>query len=238
MDSRQKQLISIAEKMQNYLDFLSGIGVRGVDCSERTLEILGSWGRKGAGGGESLLRINSEVKACRRCSLAGAEAGPVPGTGSRGARLMFVRAFPGPEDRFSGGPYSGKAGEMLVRMIKAMGMDTEEVYTSFAVKCTPAGEGGPGIREIKACSSFLKREIDAVGPEIVCPLGQIPLKSVLGGDGGFEDHRGRFHEYRGALLTATYSPEYLVSNPAAKRGAWNDLKKIMSEMKRKKKEES
>lgn len=228
-----ESLEEIAARIQDHLAYLRRLGVYGVDCSETALGRLEKWGKAPASSEaeapeKRLAEVFSRIRGCRGCEWAGPEADPVCGAGNPRAWLMFVGGFPEPEDAEQGEPFRGGAGELLSRMIKAMSFSRDSVYISHALKCLPPAGGSPPYGSIEACSRFLREEIAAVSPLVVCTLGDTALQALLGEAGSLAELRGRFQRYREAFVMPTHSPGYLLAHPAAKREAWHDLQQIMA----------
>ena len=147
------------------------------------------------------------------------------------AQLIFVGGTPEPEDIKTGKPYSGKAGELLNKIISAMKMTRKEIFIPHAVKCGLTDKMHPNLKNIAACRYYLIREIKAIKkPVIVCAFGEIATSSILETSVPLSRLRGRFHDYHGMRVMPTYSPEYLLEHPDAKRMVWEDIKQVMGEL--------
>ncbi|MCX8039687.1 MAG: uracil-DNA glycosylase, partial [Planctomycetota bacterium] len=151
----------------------------------------------------------------------------VPGEGSPAAELVFVGEGPGADEDASGRPFVGAAGQLLDRMIQAMGLRRDEVYICNAVKCRPPGNRAPLDDELAACRPFLEAQLAIIRPRVICLLGATPLKSLLGLQ-GVGKARGQRWDWQGIPVIATYHPAYLLRNPAAKKPAWEDLKAVLA----------
>jgi DNA polymerase len=145
---------------------------------------------------------------------------------------MFIGEAPGREEDAQGAPFVGAAGQLLTRMIAAMGLTREEVYICNIIKCRPPDNRNPAVDEIEACEPFLRRQIDVIGPRIIITLGNFAAKTLLRTETGITRLRGRFYTYHGIPLMPTYHPAYLLRNPAQKRPVWQDLQAVMAEMDR------
>jgi DNA polymerase len=125
----------------------------------------------------------------------------------------------------------GKAGQLLDRMIAAMGFDREEVYVMNIVKCRPPDNRKPHPREMTACSGFLHRQLELLQPEIIVALGATAVEGLVGQSGGITRIRGKFRLYQGRIaVMPTFHPAYLLRNPSAKRDVWNDLRQVVQHM--------
>lgn len=127
-----------------------------------------------------LTAIREEIGDCRRCPLSSGRKTIVFGEGSPGARLMFVGEGPGADEDREGRPFVGRAGQLLNRMINAMGLDRSQVYIANVVKCRPPGNRDPEAVEIQTCLPFLEAQIKAISPEVIVGLGRIAVGSLLG----------------------------------------------------------
>jgi uracil-DNA glycosylase family 4 len=180
----------------------------------------------------SLEEVRAELGECQRCRLAGKRHNIVFGEGSPDADLMFIGEAPGHDEDAKGRPFVGPAGQLLTKMILAMGLEREEVYIGNIIKCRPPGNRDPSPDEIDACEPFLRRQIDAIGPRMIIALGNAAAKTLLRTDTGISQLRGRFHTYHGIPLMPTFHPAFLLRNPERKRPVWEDLKMVMAEMDR------
>jgi uracil-DNA glycosylase len=183
-------------------------------------------------GGPSLAQIREEVGDCQRCKLAGKRTTIVFGVGSEEAPLMFVGEAPGADEDRLGEPFVGKAGQLLDRMIEAMGWTRATVYIANTLMCRPPGNRNPEPDETAACQPFLHAKLAAIRPRVIVALGRPAANLLLGTDAPISALRGRFHEYRGTRLMPTFHPAYLLRQPDRKRDAWHDLKLVIAELER------
>lgn len=230
MNEKPENVSAITRQIQRHLAYLSGLGLKGVDCRRETLDRIAEWGRPPLPADESAADIAAELKHCQKCGLAGLTTQAVAGCGDPAARLMVIGAWPEPEDGMAGRPFSGRDGELLSRMLKAMDLSRDAVYISYALKCPPPSAHPPQARDLEACRLFLYREIAVVRPEIICTLGDAALQALLGDNALCAKDRGRFHEFKGIALMPTYSPAYLLANPSAKRETWDDMKQVIARL--------
>ena len=168
---------------------------------------------------------------CQRCRLARTRTHLVFGTGNPKARLVFVGEGPGEEEDRRGEPFVGKAGQLLDRMIAAMGLSRPAVYIANVVKCRPPGNRTPMEDEVEACKPFLAMQLAVIRPEAIVALGSVAAQTLLQTQASISSLRGRFHTYEGIPVMPTYHPAYLLRHPEAKRGAWEDLQKVMARLK-------
>ena len=178
--------------------------------------------------GDTLLRIREDIGDCTRCKLHKGRTKIVFGTGNANADLMFVGEGPGRDEDLSGEPFVGRAGKLLTDMIKAMGLQREDVYIANVVKCRPPENRLPEKDEITTCSPFLMRQIDTIKPKVICTLGSCSAQTLLQTTQGISKFRGEWFDFRGAKLMPTYHPAYLLRNPGAKPEVWKDLQKVMA----------
>jgi len=170
--------------------------------------------------------LREMLRDCTRCNLHQKRNRIVFGQGNPHARLMFIGEGPGAEEDRQGLPFVGRAGQLLTRIIAAIGLKREEVYITNIVKCRPPGNRDPRPDEIITCLPFLKQQIRLIRPSILCTLGSPATKTVLQTDAPISRLRGRFHEMDGIPVMPTYHPAYLLRNPAQKRPVWEDMQKV------------
>jgi len=179
----------------------------------------------------ALEAIRADIGDCTRCPLAyGGRHKIVFADGDPNARLMFVGEGPGADEDASGLPFVGKAGQLLNNMIKAMGLQREEVYIANIVKCRPPGNRTPEPIEANTCSPFLLRQIDIVRPQVIVALGGTAATYLLGVKQSLSSLRGHWYSTRGAKLAVTYHPAFLLRDPRQKGEAWKDLQMVMEEL--------
>ena len=168
--------------------------------------------------------IGPDCRRCKLCTLGRSQI--VFGVGHPKARLMFVGEAPGEEEDKRGEPFVGRAGQLLTKIIEAIGLTRDQVYIANVIKCRPPGNRNPEPDEVAQCEPFLFRQIDAIQPRVIVPLGKFAAQSLLKTMDPITRLRGRQFEYRGAVLIPTFHPAYLLRNPSAKREVWEDMKKV------------
>jgi len=176
---------------------------------------------------ESLEDIWRDIGECTRCALCAGRTQVVNTHGNPKARLMFVGEAPGAEEDAQGKPFVGRAGQLLTKMIEAMGLKREEVIIGNVNRCRPPGNRQPTLEEAAICRPFLFREIAAVRPEVIVVMGNTALRNLLEIKAGISSVRGRFQDYQGIKVMPTFHPAYLLRDPSKKRETWEDLKKVM-----------
>ncbi len=180
------------------------------------------------GGDEGGLEtVRADLGDCRRCPLGGLRRRLVFGEGNARADLVFVGEAPGADEDEQGRPFVGRAGQLLTKIIAAMGLKREEVYICNILKCRPPGNRNPLPDEIAACEPFLIRQLEAIRPRVICALGSFAARALLKSEAPISVLRGRFHRYQGIALMPTYHPAYLLRNPGAKKQVWEDVQSIM-----------
>ena len=175
---------------------------------------------------EGLNDIRLELGECHRCQLGSGRTNLVFGVGNPKARLVFVGEAPGRDEDLQGEPFVGKAGQLLTKMIEAMGFSRSEVYIANVVKCRPPENRDPEPEEIEACEPFLKAQIDAIRPKVIVTLGRTPTDHFVPGREGMTSRRGRFGSYLGIPVMPTFHPSYLIRNEGnreLRRMVWEDI---------------
>jgi uracil-DNA glycosylase family 4 len=186
----------------------------------------------------ALKLIREDLGDCTRCKLHKGRTKIVFGVGNPYAELMFVGEGPGADEDAQGEPFVGRAGQLLNNMIKAMGLQREEVYIANIVKCRPPGNRTPEPDECETCSPFLMRQIAAIRPKVVVALGATAAKNLLAMNSSLGELRGHWYDFKpagvradpswpGARLAVTYHPAYLLRDPRQKGEAWKDLQMVM-----------
>ena len=175
---------------------------------------------------ETFEQIHADVGDCTRCPLHLERTHVVHTEGNRKARLMFVGEAPGADEDVQARPFVGRAGQLLTKIIEAIGLKREEVLIGNVNRCRPPGNRAPMPDEAATCKPFLEREIAVVQPEVIVVLGNTALKNLLDSREGITRARGRFHEYKGIKVMPTFHPAYLLRDPSKKRETWEDLKQV------------
>lgn len=183
---------------------------------------------------EKLDFLKNYLGDCHRCALHQGRTQVVFGDGNPKARLMFIGEGPGKEEDRQGVPFVGVAGDLLNQMIAAMGFQREDVYVASVVKCRSAENRNPAAGEVRECSPFLLKQIEAVQPEVIVALGGLAAQTLLGDSSNFTQLRGRWHAWKEIPVMPTYNPNSLLRNERLKRDAWNDLQLVMARLGEKK----
>src|SRR3954465_3061220 len=176
---------------------------------------------------EALAGIRQELGECTRCKLhALGRTQIVFGVGNPHADLMFAGEAPGHDEDEQGIPFVGRAGQLLTKIIEAIGLTREDVYIANVIKCRPPQNRNPEQDEVETCEPFLFQQIDIIKPKVIVALGKFGAQTLLRTLDPISRLRGRVYDYRGAKLIPTFHPAYLLRNPPAKREVWEDMKLV------------
>ena len=176
---------------------------------------------------DALRAIRDEIGDCTRCKLHTlGRTQIVFGVGSPSADLMFVGEAPGADEDIQGVPFVGRAGQLLTKIIEAIGLTREDVYIANVIKCRPPGNRNPDPDEVDRCEPFLFQQIDRIQPKVIVALGTFAAKALLKTQDPISRLRGRIYDYRGAKLVPTFHPAFLLRSPDRKRDVWEDMKKV------------
>jgi DNA polymerase len=178
-----------------------------------------------------LEKLAQEVIQCKQCPLYKTRKKPVFGEGNPQAKLVFVGEAPGKEEDLQGLPFVGMAGQLLTKIIEAMGFKRKDVYICNVLKCRPPQNRNPLPSEIIACQDYLRQQLEIISPKIVCCLGRYACNFLSKEDVSITKLRGKFQEFNGMKIMPTFHPAYLLRNPSAKHLVWQDMQKIMAELK-------
>ena len=177
----------------------------------------------------ALKAIRDDLGDCTRCKLHTlGRKQIVYGVGNPNADLMFVGEAPGADEDVQGEPFVGRAGQLLTKIIEAIGLTRADVYIANVIKCRPPGNRNPELDEVEQCEPFLFRQIDTIKPKVIVALGKFAAQCLLRTTDPITRLRGREFKYRDAILIPTYHPAYLLRTPSAKRDVWDDMKKVRS----------
>jgi uracil-DNA glycosylase len=192
-----------------------------------------------------LQHLREKIGDCTRCRLHQGRTHLVFGVGNPKAELMFVGEGPGRDEDLQGEPFVGRAGQLLTKIIEAMGLKRNDVYIANVVKCRPPENRNPAPDEIATCSPFLLEQIEIIKPKVIVCLGNFAAQTILGTQQTITGLRGRLHRWpspiqqemlhtripaESILLMPTYHPAYLLRNPNMKKPVWEDMKIVMQEL--------
>ncbi len=214
----KQELSSIIKDLKAYVGSEKACGIEMLTVSRKP--------RRGNGGG-LIDAVKQEVLSCRACPLHRTKKNYVFSDGDPRARLMFVGEAPGEDEDIQGKPFVGRAGQLLTKMIEAMGLKRQEVYICNVLKCRPPNNRSPQPEEVSACKGFLLRQIDIISPKVICCLGKHAAQALLDMEVPITKMRGKEMDFNGRIMVPTYHPAYLLRNPSAKKDVWEDLKKVM-----------
>ena len=191
----------------------------------------------------ALRLIREDLGDCTRCPLhKQGRKQIVFGVGNPEADLMFIGEAPGADEDIQGEPFVGRAGQLLTNMIKAMGLEREQVYIANIIKCRPPNNRTPERDECETCSPFLMRQIATIKPKVIVALGAVAAKTLLAINDSMSNLRGHWYDFKptgvrsndpawnGAKLAVTYHPAFLLRDPRQKKEAWKDLQMVMKEL--------
>ena len=224
------------ELLRQYLEYYQDLGMKSL--YRRTPpppQTLFTEPRASASGPETLDAIRADLGDCHRCRLDQQRTQIVFGVGNPQSKLVFVGEGPGADEDAQGIPFVGRAGQLLTQMIEntaereGIPLKRQDVYICNVVKCRPPGNRTPEADEMEICGQFLFRQIEAIRPKAICVLGATAIKALLNTKEGVTRLRGNWLKWRDVPVMPTYHPSYLLRayNQAAKREAWEDLKKVL-----------
>jgi DNA polymerase len=223
-----------AGAMGDYVRYLQRLGVtelplmlpspRGVPEGLNTPEPVPS------SGAAQLAQLEASVRDCQACRLHEGRRQVVFGTGNPDADLVFVGEAPGHEEDVQGEPFVGRAGQLLTRIIQAIGLTREDVYILNVIKCRPPQNRNPLPDEVAACRPLIDKQLACLKPRVICALGTFAAQALLRSDERISRLRGRFHPMGNILVRPTFHPAYLLRNPQEKRKVWQDMQDIQREL--------
>jgi uracil-DNA glycosylase family 4 len=178
----------------------------------------------------SLTELEAVAKQCTACRLHRGRTHVVFGVGNPQADLMFVGEAPGRDEDLQGEPFVGRAGQLLTRIIEAIGMKRQDVYIANVIKCRPPNNRNPEADEIARCEPYLIRQIALVKPRLIVALGTFAAQTLLKTKLPISQLRGRFHIYQGVRVMPTFHPAFLLRNPERKRAVWEDMQAVQREL--------
>jgi DNA polymerase len=174
--------------------------------------------------------VRTELGDCQRCKLAPKRTNLVFGSGNPDAELVFVGEAPGYDEDQQGLPFVGRAGQLLTKIIESISLKREDVYICNVLKCRPPENRNPEADEVASCNPFMKKQLAAIRPKIVCCLGTFAAQTVLQTPAPISRLRGKFFDMDGMRVIATFHPAYLLRSPDKKREVWEDMKQIRAEL--------
>jgi DNA polymerase len=224
------------EEIVQQLEFLRDIGIDRVDLRRPSAAVVAAPVEVAVQPSESvdtvetLESIRLDLGDCQRCKLAPKRTNIVFGSGNPNAELVFVGEAPGFDEDQQGLPFVGAAGQLLTKIIESTGVKREDTYICNILKCRPPDNRNPEPDEVLQCSPFLKRQLAAIKPKIVCALGKFAAQTLLQSADPISRLRGKFQDIDGMRVLATFHPAYLLRSPEKKREVWEDMKQIRAEL--------
>jgi len=222
------ELLSAVKALKSHVTnrdkFAAGLSWKKVERVEKTIKTAAKNSEP------DLNKICTDMTGCRLCQLGKTRHNLVFGDGNTQAKIVFVGEAPGADEDEQGLPFVGRAGQLLTKIIEAMGLSRKDVYICNILKCRPPQNRNPLPEEIAACEPFLKQQLKIISPLMICALGTFAAKTLLKTEVPISVLRGRFHSYEGIKLMPTYHPAYLLRNPSAKKLVWEDVQLIMKEL--------
>lgn len=167
-----------------------------------------------------------EVSVCTKCPLHKSRTKTVFGVGNPDSDLVFVGEAPGRDEDLKGEPFVGRAGQLLTKILAAIGFQREDVYIANILKCRPPENRDPAPAEVVECEPYLMRQLQIIEPKAICALGRIAAQTLLKTSRSLTSMRTEVHDYHGIPMVVTYHPAALLRNPNWKRPAWEDVQKL------------
>ncbi|MGD1019256.1 MAG: uracil-DNA glycosylase [Verrucomicrobiia bacterium] len=181
-----------------------------------------------------LAAVEARAKVCVKCGeLSRCRHSVVFGVGNARAEIMFVGEAPGRDEDMQGEPFVGRAGELLTKIIAAMGFKREDVYIANVLKCRPPENRTPLPDEVTNCLPYLVSQIELIQPKVIVALGATAVRGLIDVQLGITKMRGHWYTFRDILIMPTFHPAYLLRNPPAKKEVWEDMKAVLEKLGRK-----
>lgn len=222
------------------LETMKRDGITHVEVSRETLAELGKLPTPNVGArpvehrvptASDIAGLRSQVQACTKCSeLSRCRKNVVFGVGNPRAELMFIGEAPGADEDEQGEPFVGRAGQLLTKIIEAMGFTREEVYIANVLKCRPPNNRVPEPNEVANCLPYLLAQIETIQPKVMVALGATAVRSLLDVQIGITKMRGNWYTFHDVPIMPTFHPAYLLRNPPAKKEVWDDMKAVLAKL--------
>ena len=234
------ELQSLVDETIAALEQMKRAGVTHVEVSRATLAALekpiaAATGKMTAAVDveTDLAEIEARTTVCTKChELANCRTNVVFGVGDVHTELMFIGEAPGRDEDLEGEPFVGRAGELLTKIIQAMGFKRREVYIANVLKCRPPGNRTPLPDEVENCLPYLISQIELIRPKVIVALGATAVRSLLDVQLGITKMRGNWYAFREVPIMPTFHPAYLLRNPAAKKDVWQDMQTVLAKLER------
>jgi uracil-DNA glycosylase len=225
MDERDDDLRDLARDLAERIRWEAELGVVGYSKGSAP-PTAAAPAKRCADPAAGLAALRAEIGDCTRCKLHEGRTNLVFGDGDPMARLVFVGEGPGHDEDLSGVPFVGAAGQLLTKIIAAIGLDRKDVYICNVVKCRPPKNRDPEPDEVATCGPFLRRQLEIVAPSVIVALGRPAAHFLLDTNEPISALRGSFRDLGGARVMPTFHPAYLLRNESAKRPVWEDMKLV------------
>jgi len=222
---------SAVDNLEAFLEHLREEGVREIEIHPPRDRALGEsppFDEEAARRG--LEEIAARVADCTLCPLHKTRSRTVPGQGAVHPEIAFIGEGPGAEEDAQGLAFVGRAGQLLTKMIEAMGLTRDDVFIGNIVKCRPPENRAPLPDEMDACLPYLREQLARIQPRVIVALGGTAVKGLLGVETGITKLRGQWMTFQGIDVMPTFHPAYLLRNPKAKRDVWEDLKDVLTRL--------
>ena len=228
------KLREIVDDTIQVLEHMKKSGTTHVSVARATLDELGKapvLASTATATSAEFIALAARVKACTKCSeLAQCRKNVVFGVGNEHAELMFVGEAPGADEDEQGEPFVGRAGQLLTKIIEAMGYRRADVYIANVLKCRPPQNRTPLPDEMNNCRPYLLEQIDAIKPKVIVALGATAVRALLDVQLGITKMRGNWYTFHNTPIMPTFHPAYLLRNPPAKREVWEDMKTVLTKL--------
>lgn len=223
MNIVNSELKEVIDSIRSYIELDKASGIDELFMRERSTQYV-------VHDTNNLESLKQDVLNCRRCDLCKTRRNVVFGSGNPNAELMFIGEAPGEDEDIQGLPFVGRAGQLLTKIIEAMGLKRSDVYIANILKCRPPNNRTPLPAEILECEDNVKRQAELIKPKVICTLGKFASQTLLRTEIPISALRGKFQSFNGIKVMPTFHPAYLLRNPNDKRLVWGDMKKIMKEL--------
>jgi len=178
--------------------------------------------------GAAMAALKAEVLPCTACELSSGRTKTVFGSGDPRAKVVFIGEAPGRDEDLQGEPFVGASGQLLTKILGAIGLSREDVFICNILKCRPPNNRDPQPAEVGQCEVHLKRQLAILRPQVICCLGRVAAQTLLKTDLSLGKLRRTVHFYEGVPVMATFHPAALLRNPAWKRDTWDDVRKLQA----------
>jgi len=227
-DTKSASVAEVASDVRDLLEYAATLGFQEVTAeSAPKAQARAKSKMAPEDKGRALEKLRDRMGDCNLCKLHKGRTKLVFGTGNPKAEIMFIGEGPGRDEDAQGIPFVGRAGQLLTKIIEAMGYSRDEVYIANIVKCRPPDNRNPEPDEVESCIDFLIEQVEIIQPKVIVCLGSVAVRNLLGQELKITKVRGNFLDWRGTPVMPTYHPAFLLRNPNMKKPLWEDMKKVM-----------